>query len=559
MGIVFRHDAAGVVPPSNNTTRKYGQQLVLQQKQQDQQLRKQKYLNYQANMERANAWNMQAAQNQFLLNRDQQQNQFQLGRDQAQLAQEQQRQDTARQQAAMQRAFEMKAQNVRQSIQNGEFDRATAMELQKNLEAEAELQGFAFDDRQRIEKMPEIQKQREALLGKRLPVKTEQQKFDEGVVVDSQTGIRYRRNARGEYESLTPDKQQPQQPRNAQEYYTQNPDKFGKDLDATMKELQDKVELGEITKEEATTEKAVQKMREAYDARENARMMMGGMATPSGAPVSTAPTTPSSSSPASDPNDFHSQMIAKGYKLSPATESTSAFYYKPPAGDLWVTSPGAPPQQTATPADTMSVAPQPITAPGPFGQGTGDSPYYFRDALTPSGVTQPAPSQPQPEANPWKDIGAADPVAFLGSPQQMRKSTGKKDERGYVIMDDGSRVHPDELINAENGLRSNFNRTTHPDGSVVLQPPNFTKLLAGANKNEQGTLRNMREIYDELPAEGQSAMSVILSESATKADKAAAANALLAMGVDLKHELLKRASTKASARNQATPNEFGIY
>lgn len=431
MGIVFRHDAAAVALPSNNANRKYGQQLVLQQQ-------RQKYQAQQAGYERMFQLGRDSLQNRAQFVRDMRmidadkeaaaaQREAQAARDDKMIqadkdqiaarTQAEQQQFMRRRQLALQdQAFETRGNDIRQSIQNKEFDPDTARRLQANLQAEADLQGSAFDDPQRIEGMQKIQKERESLLQKRLPVKTEQQMFDEGIVTDSQTGMRYRRNGRGEYEPLPG----ANQPRTAQEFYTQNPEQKKKDFAAATKALESS--MGPGSEQEVTPEMAWEYMQDQFNKGQKLDSLISGGSQSQGTPL--------------------------------------------PAQAVLA------PQQP--PADTMS-------------------------------------------ANPWKDIvnpatASPPPAASQSSPLLTSVST-----------------------------------------------PDFGKLAQRDKGSDLTELQHMKDIYDGLPPQAQQAMNVILSDSTSGEQKAAANRALKQMGINLQIELGKRAAAKASAENPAIPNEFGLY
>ncbi|TXG78467.1 hypothetical protein E6Q11_00990, partial [Candidatus Dojkabacteria bacterium] len=254
MGITFRHDAAGVVPPSNSTTRKYGQQLVLQQQQQDQQTRmqqqQQKYQGYQAGLDRLFYAGRQLSQNQFQLDRDKAQNQFQLQRDQAQI----QAQEAERQQKFMEDARKMSGRFIMDAIENGEYDPVTSRELRQNLVDEAEALGNPkLDATQRAEALAAIRARRATLGANRIPKApspSAQEQFEQGVVTDPQTGMRYRQTAKGDYEPLDKSPQQ-QQPRNAADAFRTDPKIRKQYYDDAVADLQGGDASKPVTREEA--------------------------------------------------------------------------------------------------------------------------------------------------------------------------------------------------------------------------------------------------------------------------------------------------------------------
>lgn len=244
MPITFRHDAAAVALPSNQAQRKYGQQLVLQQNQQ-------KYQAQQAGYDRLFQLGRDVQENQNQFARDirqnffagvqqREQNNFVLGRDKAQAEQQQQQQEAARQQAFLADARKQSAGMIMADIQNGEYDPVTARKLQQNLVAESEALGNpGLDATQRAEALAKIRAERALLSSNRLqkpPPPTAQEQFDKGIVTDPNTGMRYRQNAKGDFEQL----EQPQQrPSSAAEAFAADPklrDKYMEDAIAMTAE-----------------------------------------------------------------------------------------------------------------------------------------------------------------------------------------------------------------------------------------------------------------------------------------------------------------------------------
>lgn len=227
MAITLRHDAFGVVPPSNAATRKYGQNLVLQQQQQ-------KYAGQQAGYDRlfdaykqqnqnAFAFNQAADNRVFQANQQQAQNNFLMGRDKAQLDQQQQAAEAERQRAFLDDARKQQSGFIMEGIKNGEYDPATSRKLQQNLVAESEALGNgSLDATQRAEALQKILAERALLTANRMeqpPKPTPQQQFDQGIVVGPD-GAKYRANSKGDFEPLPV---QPTQPASAAEALKANP------------------------------------------------------------------------------------------------------------------------------------------------------------------------------------------------------------------------------------------------------------------------------------------------------------------------------------------------
>lgn len=209
MAITFRHDAAAVVIPPDKDRRKYGQDLVMQEQ-------KRKYDGQQQGYDRMFALGRDAQQNAFVQERDLQIDHFQDLRDDRRLKQNQQVAEADRQRAFMEDARKQSGAMIMEDIKNGEFDPVTSRKLQQNLVEESEALGNPqLDATQRAEALEKIRAARAVLSANRQqkpPPPTPQQQFEQGVVTDPATGIRYRQNSKGDYEPIAEKPQQPQQP-----------------------------------------------------------------------------------------------------------------------------------------------------------------------------------------------------------------------------------------------------------------------------------------------------------------------------------------------------------
>ena len=267
MAIRFKHDAAGVVPPSNSSTRKYGQSLVMQQQQQ-------KYQSQQAGYDRMftalRDQNQNIAQQQrdwmqrdFALNRDKDRRDFITARDKEQFDQ---------QQKLMDRQFDQ---------QQKLMDR----KLQQNLVAESEaLVNPQLDATQRAEILDKIRAERATLSANRIekpPVPTAQDLHDQSVVY--QDGIAGQTDKNGMFVPLP---QQTKRPTSAEDAFKSDPklaDKYFQDAKAIV------TEDGEIPYDEDARKKAMDLARKLYEQDNN-------LGTPTPAPAmsgqSQAPATP---------------------------------------------------------------------------------------------------------------------------------------------------------------------------------------------------------------------------------------------------------------------------
>ncbi len=162
MAISLKHDAFGVVPPSNAATRKYGQSLVLQQQQQ-------KYAGQQAGYDRLFRAGSQLQQQNWQGTRDKQINDFQAARDKQQFDWKQQEAETARQAGFLDDARKMSTGIIMDDIKNGAYDTATASQLRQNLIDEAEALGNPnLDATQRAEILAKIRAKRATLTANRI-------------------------------------------------------------------------------------------------------------------------------------------------------------------------------------------------------------------------------------------------------------------------------------------------------------------------------------------------------------------------------------------------------
>lgn len=329
MAITFRHDAAAVALPSNTANRKYGQNLVLQQQQQKYQSQQAGYDRlfdaYKQDRENAFQGLRDINQQAFQQNQARQQNDFLLGRDKAQFEMQQREAEAARQRAFMDDARKQSSGMIMADIQNGEYDPATARKLQQNLVAEAEALGnTGLDATQRAEALQKIRAERALLTANRLqkpPPPSPQDEFTQGIVTDPTTGMRYRKNSKGDWEPLPEPEggQQPQRPQTAQEFYKENPDQMKKDVDAEQKRLEAKVKVGEITAEEASRDAAWKNVQEAYDWQQKALGIVGE--------PTLAPELPSQAAP---PADQPMQSILEPPHVSTSeTDASSVSANKP--------------------------------------------------------------------------------------------------------------------------------------------------------------------------------------------------------------------------------------
>jgi len=420
MGIVFRHDAAAVALPANSASRKYGQQLVLQQQQQ-------KYNAQQAGYDRMFQLGRDAQQNQaqfirdvrqntMLERRDRAQNDFVMGRDKTLFDQQQQ----------MQRAKDFEAARSRidthakDMLANGDIkDPAARQRIQNLIAGKTIVMGSEFDETARKSYLDQYNAELAKILSEvpqPRPQPTPQEQFEQSVITDPQTGMRYIPNAKGGLEPLPESKQQQQmRPRSFQDYYNENEDKFQKDLDATMTAMQDSLEPDKDGNVAAVTpEQALAQMQKDYEFRQKA------LGRPTYGTPNAAPELPGA------------QPAVPGQSRS-----------------ILETAPTAP----AAPQNPMAARPDPGMPPAPTdaaiyeaqmtGQGYklktpegGGSPYYYKDA-TPAPAPAPAPDRGMPPSpTSWSTMTREQKQIELGrlgaSPQAIAGSDAELD-RSYAF------------------------------------------------------------------------------------------------------------------------------
>ncbi len=485
MGITFRHDAAAVALPSVNASgRKYGQQLVLQQQQQ-------KYATQQAQQDRMfDAYKMES-QNVAQQQRDWQQRDFVLNRDRDQNKLQQQQMEAARQQQFMEEARKMESGMIMNDIQNGLYDTNTARELQQTLALEAEALGNPqYDATQRAEALQKIRARRALLAANRMekpPAPTPQEQFDQNIV--NRNGVDYIQDSKGKWTPLEPSKARQEQekmiqqqeqeaqkmrPMSAQDYYSQNEDKFQKDLDATMKGMQAEYDAG-TRKEAPTQEAAWEQMQKNHDFRQKALGKAQYGEPTLAPPMPDAATQPQTGKPGIQSiNEMVDQPDMSQMENPLPSEYTSP------------TAPPVAPTQQLTPAQ------QAYDAQNAAQGGTGRRPY----------------SVPQRTGTEWQDI-----VSPPTTPQSPATT-----QTGVV---------PNDVAPALTEKRD-----TTPRYSKKTTAPDFGSLASSAAETDRPFISNMQQLYQGQTPEVQSAINVLLDPNAKDEDAAMALSYLRANGID---------------------------
>lgn len=267
MGIRLRHDAAAVVPPSNSATRKYGQQLVLQERQQ-------KYQGQQAGYDRlfdatkqANQnmfqWGRDLQQNAFQTQRDKDQNTFQGARDKALMEQREQEQRRADFSAARGR-IDAYAKDV---LSDPDLPQELRQRIQNLVSGKITVLGGGFDGPAQQEFLDQYNAQLAAILSE-IPPKQPKPPPQPSFHTD-ENGNQWVESGPGKWEQVP---RQETKPTNMQEYYNANEDKFQKDLDAKMQSMQDEQDLitDPAKKVAVTPEAALEQMQKDWEFRQKA-------------------------------------------------------------------------------------------------------------------------------------------------------------------------------------------------------------------------------------------------------------------------------------------------
>lgn len=543
MGITFRQDLAAVPHPSNASTRKYGQSLVMQQQQQ-------KYAAQQAGYDRMFQLNRDYQQNAFMAARDQRQQAFlqdrdkaqqafQVGRDKTLFEQQQQMQQAEQRRKFMEEARRLNSGMIMDDIKNGMYDPITAWRLQQSLVEEAEVLGSdQYDAPQRAEALKKLRALRLLDSTNRLekpPEPTPQEKFEQSIITDPQTGMRYFPNARGGLEPLPESKQQQQmRPKSFQDYYSENEDKFQKDLDATMQAMQVPDKDGKVP--EVTQEKALAKMQKDYEFRQKA------LGRPTFGTPTDAPKLPNGAQLPTTPAETEDNIDPGFYRDAPATPDPGFYRDAPsPLGQsrsILEQQPIRPDSKLAEQARALGMdlnAPNRGLPPAPVAQPL--------TAQLPDPGQPPAPAQQSTampltanssSQNAWSEVAAADTQQRQSMP--LTANSSSRNPAGEVPMPTSQATAPAMVDGSQ--------------GTVTQSAePNFKDLEASAQDDmDKSIIRKMKTIYgqNESP-EVRGAISALLGDDPIQA--AQAADYLQSVGIDLE-KLTAEAQYSGTGRGQ---------
>jgi len=507
MAIKFRHDAAAVALPSNQSQRKYGQSLVLQQNQQ-------KYAAQQQGYDRLFTLGRDAMQSRDQAIRQGQQNAFQTIRDVNQNANLMERQESQnkflldQQQKAQQQAFldEARKQSsgmIMEDIKNEQYDPATARKLQQNLVAESEALGNpGLDATQRAEALQKIRAERAVLTANRMqkpPPPTPDEEFKQGVATDPETGMRYRKNSKGDWEEL---KQAEKPPTSAIEAFKADPKTEAKFMEEAKTII---TEGGEKPLDEAGYGRAVSLARKLWE-RSNTPSEFGGRGSTSSAGYYNAPDSGTRQAPPA------AAQAPAGIPVAPPDPG------QPPSPPM----PGG--QQSAAPPLSGAEAAyhEDMTAKGYIliTPPDGSRPYYYLNSNT----MAPAATPQQPQ-NPWSEVASAGDAQPSQSPAAP---TTPVPQAGAT-------------------------QTIPDSNSPPNAAPDFKSLVANAEDDlDREVFGKLQGIYTTAKPEVQTAIGVLVNPGSTKREKAEAAIYLRDAGIDL--ENLAKTQTATDRLNEYQNN-----
>lgn len=410
MAITLRHDAAAVALPSSSSQRKYGQNLVLQQQQQKYNAQQAGYDRlfdaYKQQNQNAFAWNQAADNRAFQANQQKAQNNFLLGRDQAKFDQQQQQQRKADFDAARNRIDT----HAKDMLANGEItDPAARQRIQNLIAGKTIVMGSGFDETARQNYLDQYNAELAKILSEVPPAKPKpppQPNFH-----TDQNGNQWVESGPGKWEQVPQEKSA--RPLDFNEYYNaeENKGKFDKDLDATMQSMKDAAAEGE-NPGKVTEEAALEEMKRRYEFRQKALGLVGdptaapelaGQAAPTSSPLQSIleqPTAAPAGIPITPPDEgvppspvagkkplpltsnstsqwadlasadqqpsqqapqgmsaeqYHAEMIGKGYKLVTPTDGGRPYYLGDWGGGLKPDASGAPTSPAPTAAQEQAV------------------------------------------------------------------------------------------------------------------------------------------------------------------------------------------------------------
>jgi hypothetical protein len=520
MAITFRHDAAAVAIPSTNAAnRKYGQDLVMQQQQQKYQAQQadqnrmfelsQKQQPWRDNWQ----WDANAPQQGARQGRQAAGGIIPVGGQRGAFpltttadAQRQQEEEAKRQREWMEEARKQSGQFIMDSIENGEYDAVTARELRQNLIDEAEALGNPnLDATQRAEALSKIRARRATLSANRQPKEpppSAQDEFNQGIVVDPDTGMRYRKNAKGDYEPLPQPAQEPQRPKSADEAFKADPKERDKYIAEAKEMVVERDEFGEeLPPTPESRRKAVELAKQLWE--EDNRQPVGPTADWSGGAVASAE-NPWGGSPVEPPP-------------APASADWSANAVAAPGTEAAVREMTGMGYELQTPA--------------------GGQPFYYRDDRPPAESQPPVATQPPAEAPP--PAAPAAPEAMPAPQQQRPRMPLEASQNPWAEVASGGEAQaapPQPAPPQPTAPTGTAGSTPAAETTATAPsaPVDFDALFASADSVEdRAFVKQMRDAAKGKSPEVQAAIGVMFSNDATAADIVSAKQYLKENGIDI--------------------------
>jgi hypothetical protein len=528
MGIVLRHEAAGVPFNRDNDRTKYGQALALQQRNDDNSTRR-RFQNQQYETQ-------QRYDNQdFLLNRD-------LGNNLADLD---------------------------QAIAKGQFDPVIAKKLRQSLALEAEaMSNPGIDATQRAEALQIARAQRVPLLAMRRDATQEptvgdqfnQRRYAEG-------GRQWLQNSKGDFDEITP-QSQPQAPSTAREAFNQNPRMESDYLKMAEGYLRDPENPTAFPDRNALWDKAeelwgVDQMRRRGPAPAQSTM-----------PANDGPMVPPSR-PVTGSSQYVGKQFAEGQGVLPPSRGAQAstgkgYIFIKPSGKSVTQSVGMPsaPPAAVSPANpwegVVSPTGQPMTADTQYDmQNLDRSPgINFFDPNNPAYAAMRAPQMQQPQAAPQyagqsglggvnfginqgtgnnvsASVRPGGTMLQYDEPYSVRPPVTDEDFKKYRK----APASPGEMASAQDAFREQQAAATQ---SAAARDSFFTERLNEAeNPDKKSEIKAFQDFVSQgQPPEIENAIMVGLNPNSTDDEKKKAIAILRAKGVSLK-DILSRAYPKA--------------
>lgn len=363
MGIKFKYDAVAVPPFSEEKTKDFGQKLVQQQKQANQQTAmQQQALKYNAQQ--------QGYDRLFTLNRDAMQNEMAFrkeGRDNQFLAEQQRRAD-------FQAARNRMDTHAKDALNNPNLPPELRQKIQNLINGKMAVLGSGYNETQQQQFLDQYNSELAGLLSEvpaQQPMPTAQEQFDQGVV--TRNGVDYIQDSKGKWVPLetgqqssgaTKQQQQPQRFTSAEDAFLADP--------KTRKEYMDEAILMERggndsdPLDDAMRDRALDKAKKNYEKDHGLGTPTPAAPKASGQPTPTSPPEMRSILESPPPAPLTSQQqIDQAVPMSPIPTTPASQAPTPLPKDNWseVIVPKADSQQPLSASGQPLVDNKPLAAP----------------------------------------------------------------------------------------------------------------------------------------------------------------------------------------------------